>query len=103
MDPRAAAELESHGYDSTHVAAQLSAPDHRADLVVALDRGHRDHPLGAGVEGHRVRLLRGFDPAADGEDVADPYYGDHDGFTRTRLQIADALPGLVAEVRALLT
>lgn len=103
MDPRAAAELESHGYDSTHVAAQLSAPDHRADLVVALDRGHRDHLLGAGVEEHRVRLLRGFDPAADGEDVADPYYGDNVGFTRTRLQIAEALPGLVAEVRALLT
>lgn len=103
MDPRAAAELRSHGYDDSHVAAQLSPADHAADLVVALDRGHRDHLLDAGVEEHRIRLLRGFDPAADGGDVADPYYGDDDGFTRTRLQIADALPGLVAEVRARLS
>lgn len=102
MDPRAAAELEANGYDSAHVATQLADRHHGADLLVALDSGHRTHLLDSGVAPERVRLLRGFDPAADGHDVADPYYGDHSGFTRTRLQIDAALPGLVAEVRALL-
>ena len=102
MDPRAAAELEANGYDSAHVAAQLSDHHHSADLLVALDSGHRNHLLDSGVDPERVRLLREFDPSADGHDVADPFYGDDSGFTRTRLQIDAALPGLVAEVRDLL-
>lgn len=102
MDPRAAAELEANGYDSAHVAAQLADHHHSADLLVALDTGHRNHLLDSGVDPERVRLLREFDPSADGHDVADPYYGDDSMFTRTRLQIDAALPGLVAEVRDLL-
>lgn len=102
MDPRAAAELSDHGYDPAHVAAQLSDADHSADLIVALDRGHRGHLRDAGVDPEKVRLLRAFDPDADGHDVADPYYGDRGDFTRTRLEIAAALPGLLDEVRALL-
>lgn len=102
MDPRAAAELEAHGFDSAHVAAQLSESDHSADLVVALDSGHHSHLLAEGVDAERVRMLRAYEPGADGADVADPYYGDHSGFTLTRVQVAAALPGLVAEVRGLL-
>lgn len=102
MDPRAAAELERHGYDADHTAAQLADGDHSAHLLVALDRGHRTHLHHAGVEPDRVRLLRSFDPEAHGEDVADPYYGDHTDFARTRVEIAAALPGLVEEVRDLL-
>ncbi|HHX84227.1 MAG TPA: low molecular weight phosphotyrosine protein phosphatase [Actinomycetales bacterium] len=102
MDPRAAAELERHGYASAHTAAQLADDDHTAHLLVALDRGHRAHLHHAGVEPDRVRLLRSFDPDAHGEDVADPYYGDHTDFTRTRVEITAALPGLVDEVRDLL-
>ncbi|MCT2119653.1 low molecular weight protein-tyrosine-phosphatase [Dietzia cinnamea] len=102
MDPRAASELAAHGYDTAHVAAQLSDDDHDADLLVALDSGHRDHLVRAGVDPDRVRLLRAYEPGADGADVVDPYYGDDSGFTRTRRQISRALPGLVAEVRGLL-
>lgn len=102
MDPRAAAELEDHGHDSAHVAAQLTAAHHSADLIVALDRGHRAHLLDVGADPDRVRLLRGFDPDADGDDVADPYYGDRGDFSRTRLEISRALPGLISELRALL-
>lgn len=101
MDRRAAAELAAHGYETDHVAAHLSPDDHGADLVVALDSGHRAHLLDTGVDPGRVRLLRSYDPDADGADVADPYYGDDSGFTRTRLQISRALPGLLAEVREL--
>lgn len=102
MDPRAAVELTSHGYDPTHVAAQLSTEDHSADLIVALDRGHRAHLHEAGVEPDRVRLLCSFDPDTSGEDVADPYYGDHTDFATTHREIAAALPGLLAKVRDLL-
>ena len=102
MAPRAAAELEAHSFDSAHTAAQLSESDHSADLVVALDSGHHAHLLSEGVDAERVRMLRSYEPGADGLDVADPYYGDHSGFTLTRVQIAAALPGLVAEVRDLL-
>lgn len=102
MDPRAAAELEAHGFDTAHVAAQLSESDHSADLVVALDSGHSSHLLAQGVDAARVRMLRAYEPGADGADVADPYYGDDSGFTLTREQIAAALPGLLAEVRDLL-
>lgn len=101
MDPRAAAELTEHGHDSAHVAAQLSDADLAADLIVALDRSHRTHLLAAGADPDRVRLLRGFDPDADAPDVADPYYGERADFSRTRLDIAGALPGLIAELRGL--
>ena len=102
MDPRAAAELDAHGFDSAHTAAQLSESDHSADLVVALDSGHHAHLLSEGFDAGRIRMLRSYEPGADGLDVADPYYGDRGGFTLTRIQIAAALPGLVAEVRDLL-
>lgn len=102
MDSRAAAELEAHGFDTSHAAAQLSEADHSADLVVALDSGHRSHLLAEGVDATRVRMLRAYEPGADGINVADPYYGDDSGFTLTRVQIAAAMPGLVAEVRNLL-
>ena len=102
MDPRAAAELEAAGYDSAHTAAHLGPDDLDADLLVALDRGHRSHLIEAGVDERRVRLLRGYDPTASDADVADPYYGDDSGFARTRVEISRALPGLVDEVRDLL-
>ena len=47
-----------------------------------------------------MRLLRSFDPGADGADVADPYYGDEAGFTTVVEQVRAAVPGLLAHVRA---
>ncbi len=102
MDPRAAAELAEHGYDTDHAAAQLATSDHSADLLVALDSGHRAHLHHVGADPDRVRLVRSFDPDARGEDVVDPYYGDHTDFSRTRVEIARALPGMVSELSALL-
>lgn len=103
MDPRAAAELASAGHDTSHRAAQVGDEHLYADLVVALDRGHAEHLRRAGVLPGRLRLLRSFDPDAHTEDVADPYYGDHTDFTHTRLAVERALPGLVREVRSLVT
>ena len=103
-DRRAIAELRAAGHDgSDHIASQFGPEDMAADLLVALDSGHRDHMIREGVDPARIRLLRSYEPGASGADVADPYYGDDAGFSRTRQQISRALPGLVAEVRDLIS
>nr|WP_281378489.1 low molecular weight protein-tyrosine-phosphatase [Gordonia humi] len=94
-DNRARTELLAHGYSDQHVASQLT-PDHlAADLLVAADRGHVAE-LDRKRLGDRVRLLRSFDPDADGEDVPDPYYGTQDDFALVRRQVEAAMPGLLA-------
>ncbi|GAC57079.1 protein-tyrosine-phosphatase [Gordonia hirsuta DSM 44140 = NBRC 16056] len=100
-DNRARTELLAHGYSDAHVAAQLG-PDHlSADLLVALDAGHV-RELSRKRRSERVRLLRSFDPAADGEDVPDPYYGGPEDFVLVREQIEAAVPGLLAWIHATL-
>ncbi|WP_308316877.1 arsenate reductase/protein-tyrosine-phosphatase family protein [Tomitella gaofuii] len=94
-DPRARHELRAHGYGVDHAAAQVGPAHLSADLMVALDSGHRRALLGAGAAPSRVRMLRSFDPHATGTDVADPYYGADDGFATVRRQIEAAAPGIV--------
>jgi protein-tyrosine phosphatase len=99
-DDRAAALLRAEGYPHEHVARQVDAEQLGADLIVALDDSHRRDLQRLVPEPDRVRLLRSFDPDADGTDVADPYYGDDAGFTTTVEQVRAAVPGLLAHVRA---
>ncbi|APE38119.1 protein tyrosine phosphatase [Nocardia mangyaensis] len=101
-DPRTEATLRRAGYDTEHIAATFG-PEHRdADLVVALDTGHDRELAHRGVPTERRRLLRSFDPAADGSDVPDPYYGDQTDFDLVRDQIEAAVPGLLDWVHAAL-
>ncbi|GAA2070509.1 low molecular weight protein-tyrosine-phosphatase [Williamsia deligens] len=99
-DDRARAELRKGGYDDTHSAAVLGPEHDDADLFVALDSGHR-RALARRGDGDRTRLLRSFDPDADGDDldVADPYYGDADDFAVVRDQVEAATPGIVDWIR----
>ncbi|WP_308258480.1 low molecular weight protein-tyrosine-phosphatase [Saccharothrix obliqua] len=97
-DPRAAKSLADHGYPTEHTAAQVSDEHLDADLVVALDSGHA-RALRRMTDPDRVRLLRSFDPDADGVDVLDPYYGDEAGFDLVVTQVEAAVPGLLAWVR----
>lgn len=100
-DERAIAELRRTGHDgASHRAAQLGAEHMDADLFVAMDSGHVSDLKAAGVDEARIKLLRSFDPAADGQDVEDPYYGAAADFVRTREQIEAATAGLVNWVRA---
>lgn len=99
MDPRAAAELEGLGLDSTHAAQQVSERLLGADLLVALDSGHARSLRHSGADPERIRLIREFDPDAHGVDVADPYYGSQRDFATVRRQISAALPGLVDAIR----
>ncbi len=99
-DTRARDELAAHGYPTAHRAAHVGPQHLGADLVVALDEGHRRALLAAGADPARVRLLRSFDPAAPGgAEVADPYYGGTDGFAQVRRQIEAAADGIVAWTR----
>lgn len=99
-DPRAVDVLAGRGYRTGHAAAQLAAEHADADLLVALDSGHARALRRLVRDPDRVRLLRSFDPDANGEqDVPDPYYGGRRGFDRVLDMIEAAMPGLLAWVR----
>ena len=95
-DDRATRVLRAHGYPTAHSAAQLDADHLAADLVVALGRNHVRMLRQLGVEDHRIRMLRSFDPrsGAYALDVEDPYYGDAQDFEEVFIVIEAALPGL---------
>jgi protein-tyrosine phosphatase len=98
MDQRAAETLAEHGYPTEHVAAQVAARHLGADLVLAMDTGHRRDLLRLVDDPDSLRMFRSFDPAvADvGElDVPDPYYGGDQGFVDLLGMIEAAMPGLV--------
>ncbi|WP_327114243.1 low molecular weight phosphotyrosine protein phosphatase [Nocardia sp. NBC_01730] len=99
-DPRTDATLRKYGYPTGHVAAAFGAAHRDADLVVALDSSHQRELARLGVSRERLRLLRTFDPDADDQDVADPYYGSATDFDLVRDQIEAAVPGLLDWVRA---
>jgi protein-tyrosine phosphatase len=98
-DHRTNAVLRGHGYPTGHRAAQVDRDHLDADLVVALDTGHDRALAHLGVPAERRRLLRSFDPDADGDSVPDPYYGDRADFELVREQIEAAVPGLLQWVR----
>ena len=98
MHPLAAESLVRGGYPAhRHVARQFATSEMgRIDLIVALDRRHRQTLRGLGADPDRLALLRGFDPAAGAAaDVPDPYYGDEVVFDECRDMIAAACNGLV--------
>lgn len=98
-DHRTTAVLVASGYPTGHSAAQVGTDHLDADLVVALDTGHDRALAHLGVPTERRRLLRSFDPDADGDSVPDPYYGDSTDFELVRDQIEAAVPGLLDWVR----
>jgi protein-tyrosine phosphatase len=102
-DERTVAALRRAGYGSGHRARQFEPGwFSRYDLIIALDRGHREtlRELAAdGVQRDKIRLLREFDPDARDPDVADPYYGRNSAFEEVREQIEAAVPGLLDHVR----
>ncbi|MFE5618149.1 low molecular weight protein-tyrosine-phosphatase [Streptomyces sp. NPDC056524] len=101
-DPRTVAVLEEHGYASGHTARQFRASWFPAlDLVIALDEGHQRalRALAPTPEDEaKVRLLRSYDPAADGLDVPDPYYGGTEGFEECLEMVEAASEGVLAAV-----
>jgi protein-tyrosine phosphatase len=101
MYPLAAQALERAGYPSDdHEARQFTKSDiGHFDLIVTLDRRHRQTLRGLGVDPDRLFVLRSFDPdAGAAADVPDPYYGDEMVFDQCRDMIAAACHGLVGSL-----
>ncbi|MFG2868083.1 low molecular weight protein-tyrosine-phosphatase [Streptomyces sp. NPDC048338] len=102
-DPRTVAVLEEHGYPTAHTARRFRSSWFPAlDLVIALDEEHlRDLRRLAPTpqDAAKVRLLRSYDPVADGLDVPDPYYGGTADFEECLEMVEAASEGLLAAVR----
>ena len=104
-DARAAEAAGRRGIALAGAARQVTSEDfERFDLVVAMDRSNLRDLLAIAPDedaAEKVRLLREFDPAADGDlDVPDPYYGGDRGFETVLDQVHAACRGLLAELRA---
>ena len=110
MDPRARAALERRGYtDHGHRAQAFeTAWLPRTDLVVCMDRGHRQTlasmaraRAGDYRYDDRLVVMRSFDPRAGGDvDVPDPYYGDDMDFERCLDMVEAGCRGLVDHLAA---
>ena len=104
-DPRTVEALRRSGYRSAHIARQFEpAWFDTYDLIIALDRGHARalHRMAPDEAARaKIRLLREFDPDADGSDldVPDPYYGDPADFEHVLRLVEAAIPGLLEEIR----
>ena len=104
-DARATEAARRRGVTLGGAARQVAPEDfERFDLLVAMDRENLrgllavapDHEAAA-----KVRLLREYDPGADGDlDVPDPYYGGERGFETVLDQVQAACRGLLGELRA---
>jgi protein-tyrosine phosphatase len=101
MHPLAAEALARAGYPQDHHEAHqfVTSEIGRTDLIVALDRRHRQTLRGLGADADRLLLLRSFDAdSGAATDVPDPYYGDEIVFDQCRDMIAAACDGLVGSL-----
>lgn len=102
-DRRAQAEARRRGADISDLRArQLRRSDFNDfDLILAADATNRRdalalRPADATAE---VKLMLDFVPGREGEDVADPYYGEDEGFAATWADVSAVASALVASVR----
>lgn len=97
-DPRTRRVGQRHGIAVTSIAREVEDADfERFDLVVAMDRGHKRELVARARNvalAKKVRLMREFDPAADGLDVPDPYYDGDGAFERVYAILDAACRGL---------
>jgi protein-tyrosine phosphatase len=103
-DERAALAAARRGVTLEGAARQVRESDFRRfDLLIALDRANLRELLAIAPDeeaAEKVRLLREFDPAADGDlDVPDPYYGGDRGFETVLDMVEAACRGLLGELR----
>ncbi|MEM9082178.1 MAG: low molecular weight protein-tyrosine-phosphatase [Planctomycetota bacterium] len=105
-DPRAIAAAAKHGVELPSRARQIdpakdygSPEDGGWDYIIALDEDHVRHIKRQGGPMERVKLLRSFDPKANGSlEVADPYYGDDAGFDRCYEEVEAGCEGLMGTI-----
>jgi protein-tyrosine phosphatase len=103
-DPRAAAALARAGYDASAHRARHFTGDWfaRNDLVLAVDHSTLSalEQLAPPQQRGKLRLLREFDPQADGDlDVPDPFYGGRTGFDEVLAMVERSCRGLLEYLR----
>jgi len=98
-DPRATAAARARGIRLEGTARQITREDfERFDLILCADAENVAALREIAPDGaeERIRLLRSFDPDADGDlDVPDPYYGGDQGFEEVLDQVEAACRGLL--------
>lgn len=105
-DPRSVAAAAERGVALESRARQVSAADFGAwDLLIAMDRANHAElrALAPDAEAReKVRLLREFDPEADGraQDVPDPYYGGAGEFAEVLDIVERSCAALLEEIQA---
>ena len=107
MDERAAATLETAGYDPTrHVAKQFDAGwFDEYDLILTMDHSNDDDVRAlarSAGEADRVQMFRAYDPeASHGDDeVPDPWHGGQSGFDRVLAMVERTAKALVDRLEA---
>lgn len=100
-DRRAQAEAKRRGADISGLRARrLGAEDfYRFDHILAADEANlREARALAPADGTaQLQLMLDVVPGRMGESVADPYYGDDDGFAATWDDVSAVAAALVAE------
>ena len=101
-DPRAQAAARRHGVDISGLRARQVKPAdfRRFTHIVALDHDNladlrRLAPADATAE---LSLLLDHVPGREGQAVADPWFGDDDGFETTWAEVTAAARGLAARL-----
>ncbi len=103
-DPRTTAVAAARGVTVEGASRRITRDDLATfDYVVAMDGENRRavEALRDGAGGAEVRLLREFDPEADGAlDVPDPYFGGSRGFEDVHELVERSVAGLLSHIRA---
>ena len=82
-DPRTIAVAEKHRIPISHKAQQLKSSDFNTyDYLLVMDESNATNAekVKPSVSTAEVFKLRDFDTEDEGSDVADPWFGDEDGF-----------------------
>jgi protein-tyrosine phosphatase len=100
-DPRACAEALRHGIDiSGYRARQVCAADfHSFSHIVALDHSNLKHlqAMAPRIAKASLSLLLDHVRGLEGQAVADPYFGEAEGFAETWRQVSLAAQALVGK------
>ncbi|WP_370188688.1 low molecular weight protein-tyrosine-phosphatase [Qipengyuania sp.] len=102
-DPRSIAEAARHGIEIGHYRGrQLVVDDfHRFDWILGMDTSNMANiaRLDPGNGKARVEMLLDLVPGREGADLADPWYGDEDGFRDTWEDVSAGAAALVKLLR----
>ena len=101
-DERTIRNARKNGVTIDHVGRQLAAEDLAYyDLILAMDRSNYDNILrvrNASRYSEKIKMMRDFDPAGNGLDVPDPWFGGEQGFQEVFDILSRSVDGLLASM-----